>query len=91
MYFWYHAYGLGIYLFLNKTHKLLKLKIILKKAVGTLNVYSELFINSQFVQKQLLWSLSGDQGNQWFIARVSTDYNENFRVIFEGILSIKLI
>ena len=48
-------------------------------------------MNNQFVQRQLLWSLSGDQGNQWFIARVSTDYNENFRVIFEGILSIKLI
>ena len=30
--------------------------------------------------------MTRNQGNEWFIARVPTDYDADYRVIFEGIV-----
>ena len=54
--------------------------------VGFLNVYSELQTNQTVKQRNLLWTLTGNQGDTWYIARVPTDYNLDFRIIFEGIV-----
>ena len=37
-----------------------------------------------------LWTISKNQGNTWFIARVPTEYTTDFRIIFEGNLYLKI-
>ena len=54
-------------------------------AMGTLNVYAEVKLEDETTVKNLLWSLSRQQGNLWRIVRVTTSYNTDFRFIFEGI------
>ena len=52
--------------------------------MGTLNVYAEVKLEDETTVKNLLWSLSRQQGNLWRIVRVTTSYNTDFRFIFEG-------
>ncbi|CAF0741635.1 unnamed protein product, partial [Brachionus calyciflorus] len=56
------------------------------KDVGALNVYSEIQIDSVNKPKNLLWAISRDQGDNWFLARVPTDYSNNFKIVFEGVV-----
>ncbi len=67
--------------------------IILKKFsifyidIGALKVYSEIQTNQTVKPLNTLWIIDQNQGNNWFIARIPTDYTDNFRIIFEGFLS----
>ena len=54
--------------------------------VGLLNVYSELQTNQTVKQRNLLWTLTGNQGDTWYIARVPTEYSVDFKILFEGIV-----
>lgn len=54
--------------------------------VGSLNVYSEIQNNDTTKPRNILWTISRDQGNSWFIARVPTDYSSDFKIIFEGVV-----
>lgn len=55
--------------------------------IGSLNVYSQLGAQeSSSNPKRLLWTVNRNQGNSWYMARVSTDYSTNFRIIFEGVV-----
>ena len=56
------------------------------KDVATLNVYAEIQLNSTNNPKTKIWTMTRNQGNEWFIARVPTDYDADYRVIFEGIV-----
>ncbi|CAF0741650.1 unnamed protein product, partial [Brachionus calyciflorus] len=53
------------------------------KDVGALNIYSEL---QNQTSRNLLWTISRDQGNQWLLARLPTDYQTDFKIIFEGVV-----
>lgn len=54
--------------------------------MGAFNVYSELQNNNTLKPRNLLWTLNQDLGDQWFIARVPTDYTTDFKIIFEGVV-----
>lgn len=57
------------------------------KDVDTLNIYSEIQISDTFKPKVLMWSIDRNQGNNWYIARVSLNNGElpyDYRIIFEG-------
>lgn len=52
--------------------------------MGDLNVYSQPKVGGFYKQ---LWSMKRKNlGNKWFIARAPTDYDEDFRIIFEGVV-----
>ena len=34
----------------------------------------------------MIWRIGQNQGDQWFIARVPTDYTYDYKIIFEGIV-----
>jgi hypothetical protein len=89
--FWYHAFGPG--LFLRRKNPLKIRKINIKNEffadVGTLNVYAESKSDGdKTAVKRQLWTLDRDQGNEWQIARVSTSFKTNSRIIFEGELLV---
>ena len=58
--------------------------------VGALNVYSVKDID--FIQNKTqsslnpLWSVSTNLGDQWFLASVNTEFKNDFRIIFEGVV-----
>ena len=54
--------------------------------IGSLNVYAEEIygIPNTPNPKTLLWTVSRSQSNSWYRARVSTEFNKDFRIIFEG-------
>lgn len=56
------------------------------KDIGTLNVYNELQTNSTNKPRSLIWSISRDQGDKWFLARVPTNVQNDFKIVFEGIV-----
>ncbi|RMZ97804.1 MAM and LDL-receptor class A domain-containing 2-like [Brachionus plicatilis] len=56
------------------------------KDVGSLNVYNELQTNSSNKPRSLIWSISRDQGDRWFLARIPTNVQTNFKIIFEGVV-----
>lgn len=47
-------------------------------------MYAEIKKEDETTVKDLLWTLSRQQGKFWRIARVPTNYNTDFRIIFEG-------
>ncbi|XP_066300034.1 MAM and LDL-receptor class A domain-containing protein 1-like [Branchiostoma lanceolatum] len=49
--------------------------------IGTLNVYASVAGNRGFP----IWTLSGEQGNLWTIARVTVSTTGDFQIVFEGI------
>ncbi len=49
-----------------------------------MNVYAELQLNLTNNPRNKIWSISRNQGNDWFIARIPTNYDTDFRIIFEG-------
>ncbi|XP_019632083.1 PREDICTED: MAM and LDL-receptor class A domain-containing protein 2-like [Branchiostoma belcheri] len=49
--------------------------------IGTLNVYASVAGNRGFP----IWTLSGEQGNQWTIARVTVSTTGDFQIVFEGV------
>ena len=59
--------------------------------VATMNVYAEIQLNSTTNPRNKIWSISRNQGNDWFIARIPTDYDTDFKIIFEGDLNISFI
>ncbi|XP_071956926.1 MAM and LDL-receptor class A domain-containing protein 2-like [Antedon mediterranea] len=52
--------------------------------MGTLNVYVQ--PSGITGQKQLLWTLSGDQGDVWHTAQVTATYSSNFQIVWEGVI-----
>lgn len=50
--------------------------------IGELNIYSELDNGI----RTRVWSMSRNQGNNWFLARVPTSYTQSYRIIFEGVV-----
>lgn len=54
--------------------------------VASLKIYSEIQTNQTIKPRNLLWTIDRNQGDTWFIARVPTDYSDNFKIIFEGIV-----
>jgi hypothetical protein len=36
--------------------------------------------------KNEIWSIDRNQGNQWYKVRIPTNYMQDFRVIFEGVV-----
>ena len=59
--------------------------------MGTLNVYAEVKNGDDTTVKNLLWSMSRQQGRLWRIARVPANYDTDFRFIFEGKYIKKII
>jgi hypothetical protein len=53
--------------------------------IGKLNVYVITNTSSNDT-RTLLWSRGANIGDIWRKAQISTEYNEPFRVIFEGIV-----
>ena len=53
--------------------------------VNTLNVYSQIDPSPLSTQMTRIWSLKREQGNGWLFARISTSYNSDYRIIFEGL------
>ncbi|XP_071851180.1 MAM and LDL-receptor class A domain-containing protein 1-like isoform X5 [Apostichopus japonicus] len=51
-------------------------------AVGTLNVYTQ---EANSVSPELLWSISGSQGNVWRNAKLNLQSGTEFHIIFEGV------
>jgi hypothetical protein len=52
--------------------------------IESMTVFSEIQLNQTNNPKNEIWSIDRNQGDRWYIARVATDYNTNFRLIFEG-------
>ncbi|XP_078334103.1 MAM and LDL-receptor class A domain-containing protein 1-like [Crassostrea virginica] len=52
------------------------------RTVGTLNVY----VSKNVSSSNLLWTLSGNQGNQWKPAQLSVTSTQSFNLIIEGIV-----
>jgi hypothetical protein len=54
-----------------------------------LNIYTEIQISDSFKPKILMWSIDRNQGNNWYVARVSLNNGDlpyDYRIIFEGII-----
>ncbi|GFN85250.1 MAM and LDL-receptor class a domain-containing protein 2-like [Plakobranchus ocellatus] len=51
--------------------------------MGTLNVYTRAVSNAPPTK---VWSMTGDQGEQWQPAQVTLHSNQKFNVIFEGVV-----
>jgi hypothetical protein len=57
------------------------------KDVEILRVYSEIQLNmSLYNPENEIWSISRDQGDRWYRARIPVEYAQNFRIIFEAIV-----
>lgn len=56
--------------------------------IGSLNVYAEevLGVPNTPNPKTLLWTVSRSQSNSWYRARVSTEFSNDIRIIFEAIV-----
>ena len=52
--------------------------------IGALNIYSEVQTNQTVKPVNTLWSIDRNRGDNWYIARVPTEYTSDFRIIFEG-------
>lgn len=52
--------------------------------IESMTVFSEIQLNQTNNPKNEIWSIDRNQGDRWYKARVATDYNTNFRLIFEG-------
>ena len=51
--------------------------------VGTLNVYRRI---NNVLDTSPIWTLSGDQGNRWRQGAVTANANQDFQVVFEGVV-----
>lgn len=51
-------------------------------SVGKLNVYQRVNV----VQTDILWTLSGNQGDRWRQGAVTVNANQDFEVVFEGVV-----
>ena len=88
LYFWYHAYGAGkssTYLLIIPVWLFFLYTSITPFCadVATLNVYSEKQVNATNNPRTKIWSIDRNQGNDWFIARIPTDYDTDYKIIFE--------
>lgn len=62
------------------------------KDIGSMNVYSikESDYQSNVTALNPLWNIDRNLSDQWFIASVSTDFKEDYRIVFEGIVGRSL-
>jgi hypothetical protein len=52
-----------------------------------LNVYiKQISYGMVQTSERLVWSINQNQGDKWYIARIPTDYDLNYQIIFEGIV-----